>query len=325
MTPLLSASLISFAALAIVFGIVFTGRSDREAVKKIERRIKLYSIGARGKRTRTKGVLADSPVARRAVDLVDKLPRNPKRDKALAAQLERAGWPLRPAEMIAIRLAAAAGAGLALAVLLGNPIAGPIAAGVAYLIPKAALDRAVAKRTNAFLMQLPDTLQLLAGSLKAGYGLVQAVDTLVKETPAPTSTEFSRVLAETRLGMPLEESLTQMAERIGSEDFRWVVMAIAIQRQVGGNLADLLTTVAATLRDREAVRRQVKVLSAEGRLSAYILIGLPFGIAGYVAMVNPEFLESLTGERVGQIMIAASLVLMGIGAAWMRKIIKIEV
>ncbi|HEX9697628.1 MAG TPA: type II secretion system F family protein [Actinomycetota bacterium] len=325
MTPLLQASLVSFAALAIIFGIILTGRRDRGAVKRIERRIKLYSIGSGGKRTRTKGVLAESPVARRAVDLVDKLPRSPKKDKALAAQLERAGWPLRPAEMLAIRLAAGAGAGVALAILLGKPLAGPIVAVVAYLVPKTALDRAVAKRTNKFLGQLPDTLQLLSGSLKAGYGLVQAVDTLVKETPAPTSTEFSRVLAETRLGMPLEDSLHQMAERIGSEDFAWVVMAISIQRQVGGNLAELLSTVATTLRDREAVRRQVKVLSAEGRLSAYILIGLPFAIAGYVAMVNPEFLEQLTGERVGQIMIAGSLVLMGIGAAWMRKIIRIDV
>lgn len=325
MTPLLQASLISFASLGIIFAIVLTGRQDRGAVKRIERRVKLYSIGAGGKRTRTKGVLADSPLARRAVDLVDKLPRSAKKDKALAAQLERAGWPLRPVEMIAIRLAAAAGAALALAVLLGGPIPGLIAGAVAFLIPKVALDRAVAKRTNGFLAQLPDTLQLLAGSLRAGYGLVQAVDTLVKETPAPTSTEFSRVLAETRLGMPLEESLAQMADRIGSDDFRWVVLAIGIQRQVGGNLADLLSTVAATLRDREAVRRQVKVLSAEGRLSAYILIGLPFGIAGYVAMVNPEFLKVLTGERVGQIMISVSLVMMGIGAAWMRKIIRIEV
>lgn len=325
MTPLTQAALASFAALAIVFAVLFTGRSERGKIKRIERRIKLYSIGSSGKRTRTKGVLADSPVARRAVDLVDKMPRSQKSDKALAARLERAGWPLRPAELIAIRLAAGAGVAVAAFVLLGNPLAAPIGGAIAFMVPRVALDRAASKRTNAFLTQLPDTLQLLSGSLKAGYGLVQAVDTLVKESPAPTSTEFSRVLTETRLGMTLEDSLNQMADRIGSEDFRWVVMAIGIQRQVGGNLAELLSTVAATLRDREAVRRQVKVLSAEGRLSAYILIGLPFAIAGYVAMVNPDFLSQLTGVRVGQIMIAGSLVLMGIGAAWMRKIIRIDV
>ena len=325
MTSVTVAAAVSFAALAILFVVLFTGRRDRGNVKRIERRIKLYSIGSSGKRTRSKGVLAESPVARRAVDLVDRLPRSVKKDKATAARLERAGWPLRPAELIAIRLAAGAGTGLAAFVLLGNPLAAPIAGAFAFMVPRLALDRAIAKRTTRFLAQLPDTLQLLSGSLKAGYGLVQAVDTLVKESPAPTSTEFSRVLTETRLGMTLEDSLNQMAERIGSDDFQWVVMAIAIQRQVGGNLAELLSTVATTLRDREAVRRQVKVLSAEGRLSAYILIGLPFAIAGYVAMVNPDFLHQLTGERVGQYLIAGSLVLMGLGSLWMRKIIRIDV
>lgn len=325
MSPIVQASLASFLALAVLFGLLTTGRRDRGQARKMERRLRLYTIGASGKRTRPKGVLSESPVARRAVDLVDKLPRNEKRDKALAAQLERSGWPLRGSEFIAIRIAAAVGGAIAGGVLLGKVWVGAFFGVAGFLVPKLLLDRAVSKRTTAFMTQLPETLQLLAGSLKAGYGLVQAIDTLVKESQAPTSTEFQRVLSETRLGMPLEESLQSMASRIGSEDFAWVVLAIGIQRQVGGNLAELLTTVASTLRDREAVRRQIKVLSAEGRLSAYILIALPFLIAGYVALVNPDFLAVLTGEKVGQIMIGMALTLMGLGVVWMRKIIRIEV
>ncbi len=325
MSPFQVAAAASFGALALLLGVVFTGNRDRTQAKKMERRLKLYAIGATGKRQRTKGVLASSPFARRAIDIVDKVPRSQKNEDATTARLERAGWPLRPVELAAIRIAAALGSAVVGGVLMGKLWLGGFFGILGWMIPKLILGHAATKRTNLFLAQLPDTLQLLAGSLKAGYGLMQAVDTLVKESPSPTSVEFQRVLAETRLGMPLEESLNAMAERIGSDDFRWVVMAIGIQRQVGGNLAELLTTVAATLRDREAVRRQVRVLAAEGKLSAYILIVLPFAIAGYVAMVNPDFLATLTGEKVGQIMIAGSIVLMGLGALWMRKIIRIEV
>ena len=168
-------------------------------------------------------------------------------------------------------------------------------------------------------------MQLLSGSLQAGYGFMQAIDTIVKEAPPPTSTEFGRVLTEARLGMPIEDALQTMADRMGSEDFRWVVLAINIQRQVGGNLAQLLSTVADTLREREQVRRQIKVLSAEGRLSAVILVILPFAIAGYIAVANPTYLKPLFKETFGHIMIAFALVMMTIGIFWMKKIIKIDV
>ena len=125
--------------------------------------------------------------------------------------------------------------------------------------------------------------------------------------------------------MPVEDALEAMADRVGGEDFRWVVMAINIQRQVGGNLATLLTTVANTLREREQVRRQIKVLSAEGRLSAIILVILPFALVGYLSVVNPSYLHQLTSATVGKIAIMIALVLIGIGSLWMRKIIKIDV
>src|SRR5207248_5003984 len=139
--------------------------------------------------------------------------------------------------------------------------------------------------------------------LQAGYGFLQAIDTVAKEAQPPTSTEFARLHSEARLGMPIDEALNGMAERVGGQDFRWVVLAINIQRQVGGNLAALLSTVAGTLREREQVRRQIKVLSAEGRLSAIILVALPFLLAGYISIVNPGYLQQLTQVTVGKIMI----------------------
>lgn len=154
---------------------------------------------------------------------------------------------------------------------------------------------------------------------------MQAVDTVVKEAPEPTASEFSRVLTESRLGLPLEDSLEAMADRVGSEDFQWVVVAINIQRRVGGNLAELLDTVADTLRERAMVRRQIKTLSAEGRLSAIILVAMPFVIALYLFTVNRGYLSLLFERTVGQIMMIGAAVLMGIGIAWMRKLIDIDV
>ena len=124
---------------------------------------------------------------------------------------------------------------------------------------------------KAFNEGLADTLQLISGSLSAGLSLAQSVDTVVREGMEPIADEFKRVLVETRLGVPLEAALQGVAERMGSKDFEWVVMAIRIQREVGGNLAELLNTVGATLRERDYLRRQVQTLAAEGKLSATFL------------------------------------------------------
>jgi tight adherence protein B len=209
--------------------------------------------------------------------------------------------------------------------LFGKLWLGAVLAVVGVAVPQLLLSNRMTKRTSAFLEQLPDTLQLLAGSLQAGYGFMQALDTVAKEAAVPTSIEFARVLSESRLGMPIEDALDAMADRVGGEDFRWVVMAINIQRQVGGNLATLLSTVANTLREREMVRRQIKVLSAEGRLSAIILIALPFLLVGYLSFANPSYLHQLTSATVGKIAIVGALILIGVGSLWMRKIIRIDV
>ena len=154
--------------------------------------------------------------------------------------------------------------------------------GLGIVLPWSYLTVKESRRTSAFLAQLPDTLQLVAGSLSAGYSIPQAMDTVVREGQQPITGEFNRALVEARLGVPIEDAMDGIAERMKSKDFAWVVMAIRIQREVGGNLAELLTTVAATLRERERLRRQVSVLSAEGRLSAWILGLLPIVFALYL-------------------------------------------
>jgi tight adherence protein B len=292
-------------------------------VQTLQRGLKVYARG--GRPGAAKASTAGEGFARKVAAAADHLPRPSGWEKRLQFTLDRAAWPLRASEFLALQLGAAVVGGVIGDVLLRTWWLAIVLGGVFAAMPSLILMRKVSKRSNALMGQLPDTLQLLSGSLQAGYGFMQAIDTLVKEAPQPTAAEFGRVLAEARLGMPVEDALNAMADRLGSEDLRWVVLAINIQRQVGGNLSSLLRTVAETLRERERVRRQIKVLSAEGKLSAYILIGLPFGIAGYIMLVNPGFMKMLTGDHLGRIMIGGAVVLMGLGIAWMRKVIKIEV
>jgi tight adherence protein B len=193
------------------------------------------------------------------------------------------------------------------------------------LIPVLVMKVRISKRQAAFVDQLPGTLQLLAGSLRAGYGLLQALDAVVKEADEPTSQEFARVLTEVRLGMPLDESLEGMAQRLDSEDFHWVVLAIGIQREVGGNLAELLTTVAKTMRDRATLRRQIRVLSAEGRVSAWVVAVMPFFVAAALSLLNPGYLAELFTRIEGIVMVVMGLILLLLGGLWLRKIVDIEV
>jgi tight adherence protein B len=155
--------------------------------------------------------------------------------------------------------------------------------------------------------------------------MAQAIDTVVREGQQPITGEFNRALIEARLGVPIEDALDGVATRMQSKDFAWVVMAVRIQREVGGNLAELLTTVAGTLRERERLRRQVRVLSAEGRLSAWILGILPPGFSLYLLLVRPQYLRPLVTDPLGWLMLSVGVLLLVVGAAWMNKAVKVEV
>ena len=180
------------------------------------------------------------------------------------------------------------------------------------------------RRKAAFAAQLPDTLQLVGGGLRAGYGLLQAIDSVAEEALAPTSEEFRRLIIEVNLGRDLTDALRAMANRVESDDFGWVVDAIEIHREVGGDLAEILDSVSTTIRDRAQIRRRIKALSAEGRLSAAILLSLPFLVGIAISLTNPDYMGELTESGVGKLMIAAGVMLMFIGTGWMRRIIRLK-
>jgi tight adherence protein B len=202
---------------------------------------------------------------------------------------------------------------------------GLIFAGLGAATPWFLLKFQLGKRADKLREQLPDVLTILASSLRAGHSFLQALDTVSKEITEPAAAEFVRVVAEVRLGRPVEEALGAMAERVGSEDFKWAVLAVNIQREVGGNLAEILDTVADTLRERATLLRQVKVLTTEGRLSAWVLGVMPFIIALYMYAVNKEYISLLVTTTVGWVMLAGAGGLLTLGVLWMRKIVKIDV
>jgi tight adherence protein B len=180
------------------------------------------------------------------------------------------------------------------------------------------------RRVARFGSDLPDALQLIASGLSSGYSLPQALDSVVRLGQGPVAVEVGRALARPRLGTPMEDALEQAADRMDSVDFRWVVMAIRVQREVGGNLADVLLQVAETIRERAWLRRHVKALSAEGRLSGVILAALPVVIGGYLFLVRPEYVGRLVTEPLGLVMLGVGVVMLGIGLFWMNKITKVE-
>jgi tight adherence protein B len=321
-TALIAGLIAAFVALLLLFYVVLTGSRTR-ADKVLDEQLSRYIQGGDTKAGRSTAVATH--FRERALQFLDASPRPKGFDQRLARNLEQAGWPLRNVEFVGLVLALGLGSALLFG-LLFNWLGGLMVGTLAATIPMVILSRKREKRRSQFLSVLPDTLQLMAGSLRAGYGVMQAIDSVAKESTGPTAEEFGRVLTEARLGMPLDLALADMSQRIDNDDFRWVVLAITIQREVGGNLAELLETVAGVLREREMLRRQVKVLSAEGRLSALVLIGLPIFLAIYLTLVNPEYISILvTSGLLGWLMIAIGVLLMVIGVFWIRKLIQIEV
>ena len=240
-------------------------------------------------------------------------------------RLELAGLPVLAGEFVAITVLCVLIGGVVAAIFLQNLVFILVIAGMAGLIPYFWMVRSQRKRQQALIDQLADTLSILATSLRAGYSFLQALDTVSKEIGEPSAGEFQRVVAEIRLGRPIDDALVAMAQRIQSDDLKWAVIAINVQRQVGGNLAEVLDIVAGTVRERAYIRRQVNVLSAEGRISVAILSCLPFGIMLYIAVVNADYIKPLFTTPIGLVLLIGGGLWMGLGIFIMTRMVKIDV
>lgn len=313
-----------FAALFIVVLTMFgtLARTGRE--RDLAGRIEWY--GPQHTRAPvTDDASGTGKVGRAALQMTKQLMR-PETQQHLAERLDLAAVARKPAEWVLLGGCLAVVIAAALSLVTGDALIG-IAGGalLGWLGMRMALSFLIRRRRAAFREQLPDLLQLVASALQSGFSLLQALDAVVRENAEPAAGEFSRALTEARLGADVEDCLDTVVERMDSADLRWTVMAIRIQRGVGGNLGEILTTVAATMRERGYLRRQVRALSAEGRLSGYILVALPILVGIWLFVMDPKYMRPLYTTDLGIFIMVAGSLLLVIGAVWMRNTIKLDV
>ena len=241
--------------------------------------------------------------------------------KRLQSTIERADVPLRTVELVYIMGGSGLVVGL-IAAVIGPPRLFVLAAlVVGGLLPYGFVSYKARRRLRAFEAQLPDLLTTMAASLKAGHSFRQGIQAIVDEGQEPASKEFKRVLAETRLGRPMDGALAEMSNRVGSKNLDFVLTAVTIQRQVGGSLAGIFDMVAETVRNRHQFARKIKGLTAMGRASAYTLIALPFFVAGAITLLNSEYMRPLWHSSTGHKLLMIMFVMMGIGTLILRKIV----
>lgn len=312
------------AVSLFLFSPVFVSASRRR-LEAIEG----YVSGAFAQRQVT-ATASPGAISAQMLQFTDRVIKNRAGAARSALLLDRADLPVRANEWYVLRLFAVVVFGALGWLLLHGSwttgFAGLVLGGAFGLfIPAIFLRVAAGMRARRFDRQLPDVLTLLASSLTTGFSLAQAIDAIVTDASEPSAKEFGRALAETRIGAELEDALDRIAVRMASRNLEWTTMAIRVQRQVGGSLAETLRTTAHTLRERESLKREVSALSAEGKLSAGILIALPIGMFLYMIRVNYEYVSLLWTSGLGVLMLVGAVGGLVAGVFWMRKVVQVEV
>ncbi|GFP32089.1 tight adherence protein B [Candidatus Hakubella thermalkaliphila] len=308
-----------FLFLYIFVGLLFPAR------RKLKERLKPYSSDMElGEGNEYGEVAARLGPLRRIIGLGSALAARRGFGEFFQLKLDRAGLSLLPSEFITLHLLSVVMVSFGTYFVFKNiPLTLLTIVGMTTA-PFLLLSQQARSRIRNFHNQLPDALQILASSIRAGYSLNQALSVVVDEMGPPISSEFKRVLTEIRIGLPARDALESLARRINSEYMSWTIMAINIQREVGGNLAEVLETISDTIRERDRVLRQIKVLTAEGKISAYILIGLPVAVSLLLFLLNPDYIGLLFTTALGKAMLAGAVALMILGIIWMKRIVTIE-
>ncbi|HWO94359.1 MAG TPA: type II secretion system F family protein [Dehalococcoidia bacterium] len=239
--------------------------------------------------------------------------------------LQAAGWTLTPSEFVLLSLVAGGLGGLVTTVLGLTPVLGIAAVAGGALVPWVILRQARARRLKLVHAQLVDAFTLIAGAMRSGSNLTQALEATMRELPEPAREEFLHTLEELQVGATVEEAFGNLGERVQSPDLDLVITAIVIQRQVGGNLAGILETTADTMRQRQRIRGEIKSLTAQGRLSGLIIGLLPVAVFLMLTFINPEYMEPLTTTNTGRLVLGLGVGLEAMGFFVIRRIVSIEV
>jgi tight adherence protein B len=320
--PLLVLPAVALVAWAVI------GVLARERPRKLHEALAPYSVSGvnepRVASSAGSGELVESPVLQRAMAALAEAASRRGVLQYLKRQLDQADLLVRPAEALFVYVVAMVVGGF-ISLLAGGVLWALVVLAVLGAAPWGVLMTLAKRRTQAFTEQLPDMLQLLATTLRSGFSILQGLETVSRQLKDPIGKEMRHVVAEARLGRPLADALNEVAQRVRSEDFEWVVTAIAIQREVGGNLAELLDIVSDTMTARARIRREAHTLTAEGRIGAVVISVLPAAIGVFVYMVNPSYIHPLLHEAFGEILFYGSIILGVIGILWVRKLVNIEV
>jgi tight adherence protein B len=323
-----------FAVLLFVFvGLLTTPERARDRFTSATRLAEAsrYRVGAATLAQReqnahpTRATSSGSAVSRQALTLMDRRLRSAGSRQKVVTDLEGAGLRMKPEEWAVLQLCVVITTAALLGALIGSILLVPVGGLLGWLGCRLFIRIRRSRREAEFLEQVPDTLQLIAGSLRAGFSLPQALGTVVREGTEPTASELSRALTEARLGASIEDALDGVAKRMNCMDLAWVVIGVRISREVGGNLAEIMGTTVSTMRERAELRGTVRVLSAEGRFSAWILSALPFLVGGFLFVFRPGYFDPMTESLVGWIMFAVGAVLLALGIFWLSKLVKIKV
>ena len=268
------------------------------------------------------------PLKERFLNLLrggSRLFHNIRHARGLDFKLQQAGMPLLGTEFMALLLLSAVVVGSIAAVLAKKWYAGVLAAiiivAVEYIYVLLRIDR----RSTSFTNQLGDCLMMVANALRAGFSFLQAMEMISKEMEPPISEEFQHVMRDINLGATVERALDDMDRRVGSPDFSLVVTAVLIQQQVGGDFAQILDTISETIQDRIRMRREVKTLTTQGRMSGWILVFTPIALALFMTSSNPNYLDPLFNHPIGQMILGATIVMEIIGAIVINRIVDIEI
>jgi tight adherence protein B len=329
MDPIAIGAIIAGAVIALgilAFGIN-TIRRDRQEV--IDERLGRYT-------TEYGSQLAE-------LTQVETSPQNTARDLARAAaddaikdskfaqkwkvQLAKADMKITPAEFLGLHFVSVAifffvGS----FIVFNNFILGGVAAMVGFFVPRIYVSRRTQNRIYAFEDQLADTLQMWVNGLRGGYSVMQAIESISREAPEPTQTEFKRVVREVQLGIPMDQSLAHLLERVPSEDLDLVVTAVNIQREVGGNLAEILEIIGHTIRERIKLKGEIRVMTAQGRVTGYVIGGLPVLLLGLLSLISGEYMNRMfTNRYCGWPMLCCGAGMISLGMAAIQKIVDIEI
>jgi tight adherence protein B len=332
---LIVAGLAAAAIIVIAIGVATSGSGSG-----ISERLQRYASTTKPEAAKTggQGPISDLLAQSQALANLNKGLEQRDFGANLARDLARADLRLKPSEFLAIWGASIVGVPMIMAALsivlptLGNPLFLLIGAFIGFFIPRMWLNRRKGSRLNAFNKQLPDTITLLANALRAGSSFLQAIELVVRESRPPISTEFARVIREVNLGLPFEQAMENMVRRVKSEDLELMATAITIQHQVGGNLAEILDSIAFTIRERVRIKGEINTLTAQQRMSGYVVGFLPIGLAGFLFIAAPGFTEPMFDNRAAVLGLPAGVILLAIGGFMMfigfmliRRIVDIEV